>query len=77
MRDLTDLSHELECLETTVNGIAWSVHEGYSTMQPTRKAIAQELWHISHAINRVAEDLDKINARTNRLYHERRTLHED
>lgn len=60
-RDLTDLSHEIECLSDTLGAMGYAVSEGFKTADITGESIARQLFSVSNYLLRIAEDLEEMD----------------
>ena len=60
-RNLDDLTHEIECISTTLSALAYSIEGGVSAEFDLTKSSAQEiLFSCSNHLDRVVEDLNTI-----------------
>lgn len=61
-RDLQDLTIEIEGITDHLNMIAYAVYEeGFSDVEMTDKAVAAQLWSIANHLDRINEDINRID----------------
>lgn len=60
-RNLDDLTHELECISTTLSALGYSIEGGVSAEFDLTKSSAQEIiFGCCNHLDRVVEDLNTI-----------------
>lgn len=61
-RDLQDLTIELEGITDHINMLAYAVYgEGFTEVDITDKAVASQLWEIANHLDRINEDIERID----------------
>lgn len=62
-RDLQDLTIELEGITDHINMLAYAVYgEGFTEVDITDKAVASQLWEIANHLDRINEDINRIDS---------------
>lgn len=61
-RDLTDLTIEIEGIADHLNMIAYSISgNGLADVEMTDSAVASQLWSIANHLDRINEDIERID----------------